>query len=229
MRPVERGSAPRTYIAYQDALNDLADVIGHYCSYCERFIDTHLAVEHIVPKSRRRSLINTWSNFLLACVNCNSCKGKRHVVLDRFVWPDCDNTLLTFEYTIGGVISPSPRIAGPIRQAAEMTIALVGLDRYPGNPDRRRSPTISDKRWLRRYEAWGKAEHDKVRLQASDTPEARQHIAEKAAERGMFSIWLTVFHDDSDMKRRLFEAFIGTAPDCFDVNWNAVNRPGGKI
>jgi len=162
-------------------------------------------------------------------VNCNSCKGKKHVDTAKYLWPDTDNTVVAFEYTLGGVISASGTLTGHVKTAAEKTIALVGLDRYPGNPDPQRQPTVADIRWLRRYEAWGKAEHDRLRLRDSDTDQARQHIAEKAAERGMFSIWLAVFRNDTDMKRRLFEQFVGTAPNCFDVNWNLVNRPGGQV
>ena len=104
MRPIDRGTAPRTYARYEDALRDLAQVIGDYCSYCERFIDTHLAVEHVQPKSRKKALRTLWSNFLLACVNCNSCKGKKHIALASFFWPDVDNTFRCFTYGTAGII-----------------------------------------------------------------------------------------------------------------------------
>ena len=76
MRPVDKGVAPARYVRYQDANSDLRGRIGDYCSYCERQIETHLAVEHVQPKVRRTTLRNSWSNFLLGCVNCNSSKGK---------------------------------------------------------------------------------------------------------------------------------------------------------
>ena len=51
MRPVDKGTAPTVYTKYQDAGPDLQSRLGDYCSYCERQIETHLAVEHIQPKS----------------------------------------------------------------------------------------------------------------------------------------------------------------------------------
>lgn len=62
MRPVRRGSSPiaNDFNRYEDAKTDLISRIskghlkerhlGSYCSYCERRIETNLAVEHIEPK-----------------------------------------------------------------------------------------------------------------------------------------------------------------------------------
>ncbi|NOQ13247.1 MAG: HNH endonuclease, partial [Methyloprofundus sp.] len=62
MRPVRRGASPKAedYEDYSDAKTDLISRISSgqfkerhiaaYCSYCERKIDTNLAVEHIEPK-----------------------------------------------------------------------------------------------------------------------------------------------------------------------------------
>lgn len=143
MRPIDRQAAPRVYARYEDALRDLADRIGEYCSYCERYIETHLAVEHIQPKSRKKSLRTAWTNFLLACVNCNSCKGKRHVVLNRFFWPDVDNTLRCFAYVTGGRVVVTPGLGIPDTAKAQASIKLVGLDRDPGHPVRKRRPTCA--------------------------------------------------------------------------------------
>src|SRR5688572_22629383 len=92
-RPVDKGAAPRVYAAYQEAGSDLQARLGDYCSYCERRIETHLAVEHVQPKVRRASLRTSWRNFLLGCVHCNSCKGKKRIALHSYYWPDRDNTL----------------------------------------------------------------------------------------------------------------------------------------
>lgn len=51
MRPVERGSAPQAYTKYEDAIGDLEERLGIYCSYCERRLPVSLAVEHVVPKT----------------------------------------------------------------------------------------------------------------------------------------------------------------------------------
>jgi len=227
MRPVEKGTAPAVYDQYQDAGPDLQSRLGDYCSYCERQIETHLAVEHVQPKVYRAPLRAAWSNFLLGCVHCNSCKGKKRVALRAYFWPDRDNTLRAFEYGRGGLVNPSADLSRALRRRANDTISLVGLDKYPGNPGR--EPTSSDRRWLRRQQTWLMAEMDRARLAANDTAEVRELIVENALGRGMFSIWWTVFAGDADMRRRLREAFLGTHADSFDANEDLVPRVGGQL
>lgn len=85
MRPVERGLAPRTYTKYGDAISDLEEHLGLYCSYCERRLPTSLAIEHIMPKSLHPGLEVEWTNFLLTCNNCNSVKGKQEITVEDFL------------------------------------------------------------------------------------------------------------------------------------------------
>ncbi len=227
MRPVDRGAAPKLYARYQDAGPDLKARLGDYCSYCERQIETHLAVEHVQPKVRRASLRNVWSNFLLGCVHCNSSKGKKRIAVTRFFWPDLDNTLRAVEYVTGGLVQPNATLNAAEKVRAQDTIELTGLDKYPGNPGR--EPTASDRRWLRRHEIWQMAQKDRDRLVSSNTNEVRELIVENALGRGMFSIWWTVFAADIDIRRRLREAFIGTHGASFDVNENPLPRAGGQL
>ena len=227
MRPVDKGAAPATYARYQDARGDLMARLGDYCSYCERQIETHLAVEHVQPKVRRTSLRNSWTNFLLGCVHCNSSKGKKRVALRDYFWPDRDNTLRAFEYVDGGLVRPHSDLVAHDEDRARDTIALTGLDKFPGSPGR--GPTDTDRRWLRRHEAWQLAERSLSRLVNEDTVSLREQIVETAAGRGMFSIWWTVFAVDVDMRRRLREAFIGTDGVSFDINENPVPRIGGQL
>lgn len=227
MRPVDKGTSPFVYIQYQDAGSDLQNCIGHFCSYCERQIETHLAVEHIQPKSLVPTLQNTWSNFLLACVNCNSCKGNTNVNLTDYLWPDCDNTLRVIKYVRGGLVQPNTSMSATIQSKAQATISLTGLDKDPGNPGREPSP--ADRRWLKRQQLWQLAEKNRQRLTTNNSQEVRELIVENALGRGMFSIWWTVFANDMDMRRRLREAFIGTDAGCFDVNENLIPRNGGQV
>jgi uncharacterized protein (TIGR02646 family) len=227
MRPVNKGAAPAPYVSYRDAGPDLQARLGDYCNYCERQIETHLAVEHIEPKSHIPALRNVWSNFLLGCVNCNSSKGNTPINLPDYLWPDSDNTLLALKYVRGGLVQPNPDVAAPIRAKAQATIDLVGLDKYPGNAGR--EPPHTDQRWLRRQQAWQLAEMDRQRLVANDSHEVRELIVENALGRGMFSIWWTAFAGDVDMRRRLREAFLGTDPGCFNGNEEVQQRAGGQI
>lgn len=227
MRPVERGDAPQVFTAYRDAYPYLVERMGDYCSYCERQIETHLAVEHVQPKNPVPALENEWTNFLLGCVNCNSSKGDNPVTLIDYLWPDSENTLSAFTYSKGGIVSPNEGLNPGMATKASATIQLVGLDKYPGNPGR--EPTVSDLRWQRRREAWQKAEYCRNLVQENDCEQVRSLIVEVAKGRGMYSIFWTVFEADTDIKKRLREAFSGTSCACFDDDEGLVPRPGGQI
>lgn len=229
MRPVNRREAPRAYTNYRDAADDLVARIGDYCSYCERQIETHLAVEHIQPKSHKESLRNDWTNFLLGCVNCNSCKGKKRIRLSNFFWPDSDNTAMVFNYQGNGRVMPNPALPEAYLKKARATIELVGLDREPGHPNRKKRPSIVDHRWMRRQQAWDLAQRSLGNLARNNSPEVRDQIIETALGRGLFSIWMQVFENDSDTRSLLIRRFTGTAVDCFHpITTVAVNRPGGR-
>jgi uncharacterized protein (TIGR02646 family) len=227
MRPVDKGLPPAVYAEYRDAAPDLQARLGDYCSYCERQIETHLAIEHIQPKCRVPALALSWLNFLFGCVNCNSCKGNAAITLADYLWPDADNTLRAFEYSPGGLIAAHPELDAAIATKASATIGLLGLDRFPGNAGR--EPTTADQRWLRRQQAWAKAEKCRDTLSAQDTPEVRDLIVDVATGRGEFSIWWTVFINDADMRRRLREGFVGTHGASFDADENLVARAGGQL
>ena len=230
MRPIDKGTGNGPYARYENAFDDLRNAAGDFCSYCERQIETNLAVEHVQPKSRKKALMTEWSNFLLGCLNCNSCKGKKNVVLADFFWPDRDNTMRAFEYEQSGVVKVRSRLRQANRQRAEATIALVGLDRIPGHVDVKKRPSKADRRWLRRQEAFALAQRDLDRLRQLDNTIVRELITENAYGRGMFSIWMQVFSGDADMRRRLIQKFQGTASNCFHPQTTAaIPRARGQI
>jgi uncharacterized protein (TIGR02646 family) len=122
MRPIRRGASPRLgdFSNYRNALPDLVSRLGCYCSYCERLISVQLAVEHIQPKGlpAYQALIGRWDNFLLACVNCNSTKKNKDVVLSDVLLPDRDNTFSAYLYDAGGGVQVSSlRPVGAAAQA----------------------------------------------------------------------------------------------------------------
>ncbi len=228
MRPVAKGACPYSSLSrYQDARGFLIERLGELCSYCEMHLDSGLAVEHVQPKSRQPQKSREWENLLLACANCNATKGKTPITdatEDEYLWPDRNNTFLALEYSEGGVVSANEQLPPSIQEKARRLIHLVGLDKTPD-----RSSDQTDRRWQNRIDAWGLAQRSKDRLARVNTQEMRAQIVDEAKD--YFSIWMTVFAEDADMKRRFIEKFKGTAPDCFDASqgYAPVHRPDAEI
>lgn len=228
MRPVNRGEPPEKYEQFQDAIGDLEDRLGTYCSYCERRLPAGLAVEHVVPKSYDEDRELDWSNFLLACGNCNSVKGKKITNDHDFVWPDRDNTLLGITYQDGGMLDVTEGLSEELKGKVKRLIDLVGLDRHPGQP-RSKRPTDRDRRYMQREQVWRLAKRRHETLARMDCEDLRSLICDLAVAEGFFSVWMLVFHDDTDMRKRFAVAFTGTSAECFDHDWKSIPRPGGKL
>jgi 5-methylcytosine-specific restriction endonuclease McrA len=65
----------RVSVVYRGAAPHLLDHIGHYCSYCELPLQDPAQVEHALPKAQYPAFSLDWSNFLPACIGCNSRKS----------------------------------------------------------------------------------------------------------------------------------------------------------
>ncbi|MDD2774710.1 MAG: HNH endonuclease [Gallionella sp.] len=223
MRPVFRGNSPQPadFHNYEDAKLFLVSRLGHYCSYCERYIATQLAVEHIQPKGlpAYAHLEGSWNNYLLACVNCNSTKKDKDVVFSDVLLPDRDNTFIAFEYTLDGRVTPSAaaRKAG-LEMFAHHTLSLTGLDKSVSKIFDENGKAVALDRVAQRLEVWSEAQDAKNDLDSDPSNLLAQDVTTKlAAARGFFSIWMTVFHDNPNMRNRLIDAFEGTrASGCFD-------------
>ncbi|MEN8131596.1 MAG: HNH endonuclease [Pseudomonadota bacterium] len=223
MRPVRRGSSPQAddFEPYTDAKPELISRLGGYCSYCERRIATNLAVEHIQPKKLAAyvHLEGRWENFLLGCVNCNSTKSKKDVLLDHILLPDRDNTFLAFTYSPDGTVSCSPDAdAHGITEKAQGTLALTGLDKRISAVLDENGKRVSIDRVSQRLETWAVAEESREDVNNHPGNDAlRRGAVRTALGYGFFSIWLTVFKDDNDMCNRLIDAFPSTRESgCFN-------------
>jgi uncharacterized protein (TIGR02646 family) len=220
MRPIERGPSPRAtdFDDYRDAFPELASRLGSYCSFCERRIPANLAVEHIQPKAllAYAALVGRWDNFLLACVNCNSTKGDRDVVLADVVLPDRDNSDKAFVYAADGSIAGTPTFSPPLRAKANATLALCGLDKAASRVRDANGRFVAIDRSRQRQDAWAIAEDAKASLATARTPVVIQLIVNLALAQGFFSVWMTVFASDLDVRRALIAAFPGTATTCYD-------------
>jgi uncharacterized protein (TIGR02646 family) len=224
MRPVERGLAPQIYTQYGDAIEDLKNRLGSYCSYCERQVAASLAVEHVIPKNLHPELEIEWTNFLLGCTNCNSVKSDREVEIQNFIWPDRDNTLLPFVYSKGGFVRLADNLNNEQKTKAQALLDLVGLQRHQARGWVK--PAKKDKRWQNREESWATAERCRDLFESLEQADAaRDLVLEVAKNNGFFSVWMTVFNDYSDIKRELIRLFPGTARSCFDADGKPIDRP----
>ena len=237
MRPVIRGPHPTnddgTVLAvscYKQFRGPLIKRIGAYCSYCEMKLDSNLAVEHVKPKKvggviQDERLLD-WGNLLLACTNCNSNKGNENIDVSEYFWPDSDNTYRAFEYGEGGCIAVAQLFSSDMKEKAERTLALTGLDKTPADTNE-----ASDRRWLNRKEVWDIAQRALSRLHSNNIEEMRAQIVDTMKGHGYWSIWMTVFSGDADMRRRFIQAIAGTDSNCFNSTngYEAVQRTGGAI
>lgn len=245
MRPIRRSTSPRVidFIDYTDAKPDLIARLGCYCSFCERRVVTQLAVEHVQPKGlpEYAHLIGRWDNFLLACVNCNSTKKDKDVVLSQVLLPDRDNTFVAFEYHDNGTVTASAQANTTGNGiAANASLSLMGLDKAALNAPDENGKQVALDRVRQRMEIWLEAES--ARSDIAENPGnnlLRDYVVKLAVNTGFFSVWMTVFEGDADMRLRLVNVFPGTAASgCFDlVSGNTVSPTpnpdalidGGKI
>lgn len=245
MRPVRRGGSPIAgdFEPYTKALRYLISRLDGYCSYCERRVATQLAVEHIQPKGlpAYAHLIGRWDNYLLACVNCNSTKADKDVVLADVFLPDRDNTFEAFTYQPDGTVIPSAACAAMgLNKKAKDTLTLTGLDKRISVAIDENGKQVAIDRVSQRMEVWAVAEEAKSDIDANpDNDAIRRGAVRTAKGYGFFSIWMAVFYNDHDMRNRLIDAFSGTrASGCFDPVTTAPISPasnpdalphGGKV
>lgn len=200
-----------------------------YCSYCERYVATQLAVEHIQPKGlpAYQPLQGRWENFLLACVNCNSTKKDKPVSLFDVLLPDRDNTLAAYLYSEGGEIQVSSQLNAHAQQLAQATLALVGLDQRSQNISDVNGRLIALDRVKQRMEAWLTAVDARRKLaEQPGNPAMAELVICLAQHTGFFSIWMEVFRAEPEMRHRLNDAFPGTrGSGCFDLQSADVVQP----
>lgn len=228
MRPVRKGVCPSKtgYLKYQQAWPDLVSRLGRYCSYCERLINTQLAVEHEQPKKGEYGhpeLETVWDNFLLACVNCNSTKKDKRVEFSELLFPDRDNTFAAYVYLQNGLIKVASQLQLKQKGQAQATLELMGLDKPLTSVKDTNGQAVAWDRISQRMEVWGIAQTYNTRLSLEPgNLLAREAVVDLARSSGFFSIWMTVFSHDVDMRQRLIDVFPGTRESgCFDPHTTA--------
>ncbi len=239
MRPINRGSIPLTaagqpvvFKKYKRALRYLIDRMGSYCSYCESMLPSSLAVEHMQPKSLNPALETTWDNFLLGCVNCNSTKGAKKIVLNDYFFPDVANTFIAFLYDEDIIVKPNPKLLIPDLEKAKNTIKLVGLDVVPPKAGTIKYEEATDRRFEHRKNAWETAVDSLNDYITADTNTRKlllKNYKTIVIFGGHWSVWMTVFQNYPEVKQALINEITGTAVNCFDQNCNPINRNGAEI
>jgi len=229
MRPVDKDNPPidiktglaKTFNKYSHARRDLINTIGDYCSYCERHISVGIAVEHIEPKSilKNAHLKLAWSNFLLGCVNCNSTKGTKDIVLDEYFWADNDNTYAVFAYDKSGLVKVSSQLtnAQDIIKAKN-TIILTGLDKIPPNEGTVEWEEASDNRVTQRIQAFmdAKEEAEEYFMASFETRKSMlRSIRKIVLGTGFWSIWMRAFENFPEVQKELINSFKGTRCEFF--------------
>lgn len=223
MRPVERGPCPKdangvdlVFAEYGHARPYLIERLGDYCSFCEMPLPTP-DVEHIRHKDGNPDLERTWSNFLLSCKSCNSTKGTQvdsEADVAARLWPDQDRSFEAYVYESGGVVRLATTVDKEFAGRAASTARLVGLFKRPNHGlTTEQLKRASDRRYVKRSEAWDEACESLEDLNRSDTPEMRRQILKTVRARGFWSVWMTVFRHDAQMLAVLceLEHFPGTA------------------
>ena len=80
----------------------------------------------------------------------------------------------------------------------------------------------ADRRWEHRRKEWEEA---KRKLKDYEKGEILvDRIAAFAHRRGFFSVWFSVFADHKPVKTALIDKFTGTARNCFDADFNPIQR-----
>lgn len=213
MRPVNKNlftTNQITYTPYGGAKDDLILALGNFCSYCERAgFSSALDVEHINDKSTYPLEKSNWSNFLLACKNCNSIKGTKPI--GTSLVPHIDDTFHVFSYLESGYISINTDITTSqgLDTKVQELVDLVGLDRRPGHPDY----STKDKRWKERKNVWDLA--SEFLTEYENGTSSLNAIIKLSLGYGFWSIWITVFNNHIEVKQKLIDCFKGTKQEYF--------------
>lgn len=203
MRPVQRPAYTGPVVTrYQAYLEPLVEALGPYCSYCE--ILDKLDVEHVVPTSHSPDQKLNWDNLLLGCPRCNrDFKNNDNESRDGHLWPDLDDTFHAFTYFPDGRVKVAEGLEEQTKTKAQALITLICLDD---------SAQPHPARNLARRTAFRVASHAKRRY--IDGHQTLDEVLVQA-EQGYWSVWMTVFRDLPEVRRRLLEhpSYPGTAVD----------------
>ena len=128
----QRVGRPPTDSHWRRFHSDLTRIFASLCAYCEEA--TKGEVEHLRPKSRFPRLVYSWSNWLLACHECNHAKSSTwpvggYVDPCSRLGPGAPESYFVFD-TQTGFISPNRTLNRYHRVKAQRTIDDLGLNDF---------------------------------------------------------------------------------------------------
>lgn len=111
---------------------DLTTTFSDLCAYCEAVCKGE--VDHFRPKSRFPELVYEWSNWLIACHDCNHAKGDKWPA-SGYVDPCAESTSKRPEYyfdfdTLTGELVPKVGLTSTRRQKAQRMINDLRLNEH---------------------------------------------------------------------------------------------------
>jgi hypothetical protein len=248
MRPVVKSvrtdaitGTPLEIKPWGDAKPNLIIELGSHCSFCEKSgTRSAFHVEHIHGKGCLNAtgikiydaMKYRWDNFLIACVNCNSVKGDKDVVLHAPFLPHTNNLLHYIKVLKGGLIRIRLGITGNDLIRTQAFIDLIGLDRVPGHPQF----SSKDDRWDERLEAYDIAERYHRKYTSLPPETDIETIVTLAKSTGFFSAWYEIFKGQNSVIDALINgytpaggvlinAFPATHQASFDSTANYITRP----
>lgn len=208
MRPLDKSrytTNQTEYKPYGKAKSNLIEAIGKYCSFCEREgFSSSLDVEHIEYKDTHKDKEFLWSNFLLACKNCNSIKGTTEITFQNIILPHLQDTFSPFEYLESGYIKIRDGVDDSLKTKILQLIDLIGLDRRPGHE----RYSTKDDRWQERKQSW-ELSH-KYLKKYKDNKCDIETIIDLSKSGGFWSIWMNTFKDFPLVQKALINNFSGT-------------------
>jgi hypothetical protein len=149
-------------------------------------------------------------------VNCNSAKSIKPVDFGKLFFPDRDNTFVAFEYLPDGQIRPAPGLSAQLHTIAMDTLSLTDLDKKVVQALDENGKVVAFDRVSQRMEAWLIAEDALADWRANPCNEVMRGIVRNALSHGCFSIWMTVFVNQPEIRHALVEHFPGTRDSgCF--------------
>ena len=124
------GAKPPSDKRWLDFRNDLRSAFGGLCGYCEELCNGE--TDHFRPKSRFPELVYEWSNWILACHDCNHAKGNKWPA-GGYVNPCAKSksahpeNILDFDLS-SGLIKPKDGLSPARRRKAQQTIDNLNLN-----------------------------------------------------------------------------------------------------